>query len=190
MPRVAENGSVPSWDQLWETASSQAGFFNVPQAAEAGFSRPLLQYHVQTGKLERWGRGILRLTRFPPSDNEDLVPLWLWADRKGVFSHETALALHDLSDALPGKRHLTVPESWSSRRLRVPAGLVLHHAAVPKRAIEWKGPVTVTSPLRTIVDCKVDAVAPDLLKQAIDQGVRRGHFTRADVRAALKDARA
>ncbi len=80
--------------------------------------------------MVRVRRGIYRLVHFPASEHEDLVVLWLWAEQAGVFSHETALALHDLSDALPGKVHLTVPASWRRRRLRVPAGLVLHFADV------------------------------------------------------------
>ena len=27
--------------------------------------------------------------------------VWLWSEQAGVFSHQTALALHDLSDILP-----------------------------------------------------------------------------------------
>lgn len=188
MPRVAGDGSTPSWDQLWEIAAAQTGYFTVAQASEAGFSRPLLQYHLQSGKLERWGRGVLRLSRFPPGEHEDLVPLWLWADGEGVFSHETALALHDLSDALPDTRHMTLPTSWASRRVRIPPGLAVHHQDVTKKEIEWKGPITVTTPLLTVVDCSLDAVAPDIVRQAIDQGVRRGLFTRTEIRKAIKDA--
>jgi hypothetical protein len=53
--------------------------------------------------------------------------------------------------------------------------------ALRKRDVTWKGPVKVTSPLRTILDCKTDAVAPDLVRQAIAQGVKRGLFSRDDV---------
>jgi len=165
------------------------GYFTVAQADEVGFSRPLLQYHLKSGRLERSGRGVLRLTRFPPGDHEDLMPLWLWAEGEGVFSHETALSLHELSDALPATRHMTVPSSWGSRRLRVPKGLVLHYQDLDDDGVEWKGSITITKPLLTVVDCAVDAVEPDLVKQAIDQGVRRGAFTRADVRRAVKERR-
>ena len=185
MPRRSLDGSIPAWDRLYETAASQAGYVSTEQAAEAGYSLPLLQYHVRTGRLERVRRGVLRLAHFPPSDHEDLVPLWLWAQKLGVFSHETALFLHDLSDVLPANRHLTVPASWASRRLRVPRSLVLHFADLGRKDSAWKGPVPVTAPLRTIVDCSADHVAPDLVRQAIDQGIRRGLFARATVRAAL-----
>lgn len=190
MPRTAEDGSAPSWEQLWETAAAQMGYFTVSQAAEAGFSRPLLQYHLTSGKLDRSVRGVLRLVRFPPGEHEDLMPLWLWAEGEGVFSHETALSLHDLSDVLPASRHMTVPSSWGSRRLRVPKGLVLHYDDLDDHEVEWKGAIKITRPLRTVVDCTVDAVEPDLVKQALDQSVRRGAFTRADVRRAVKERRA
>jgi len=190
MPRTAEDGSAPSWDQLWEIAAAQMGYFTVAQADEAGFSRPLLQYHLTSGKLERSGRGVLRLARFPPDDHEDLMPLWLWAEGEGVFSHETALALHDLSDVLPATRHMTVPSSWGSRRLRAPKGLVLHYRDLDDDEVVWSGAIKITTALRTVVDCTLDAVEPDLVKQALDQGVRRGAFTRADVRRAVKERRA
>ena len=80
--------------------------------------------------MVRVRRGVYRVVHFPASEHEDLIVLWLWAGQVGVFSHETALALHDLSDALPGKVHMTVPSSWRRRRLRIPAGLVLHFADV------------------------------------------------------------
>src|SRR5688500_16948182 len=101
MPRHSSTGTSPNWDRLFELASPQAGYFTLAQGREAGFSPPLLQYHVREGLLQRAGRGVFRLTRYPPGENEDLVIVWLWSDKRGVFSHETALLLHGLSDALP-----------------------------------------------------------------------------------------
>lgn len=189
MPRVSASGSAPDWDRLFEVASEQAGYVTNRQAVAAGYSLPLLQFYVQKGRLERAQRGILRLVHYPPGDNEDLVPLWLWSEQKGTFSHETALMLHDLSDALPGKRHMTVPSAWSKRRFRLPKGLVLHFAHLPKAAITWLGPVPLTTPLRTVVDCASANVADDLVRQAVQQGLRRGLFERAEVNAALRRAR-
>ena len=189
MPRVSASGSAPDWDRLFEVASEQAGYVTNRQAVAAGYSLPLLQFYVQKGRLERAQRGILRLVHYPPGDNEDLVPLWLWSEQKGTFSHETALMLHDLSDALPSKRHMTVPSAWSKRRFRLPKGLVLHFADLPKAASTWLGPVPLTTPLRTVVDCASADVADDLVRQAVQQGVRRGLFERAEVNAALRRTR-
>ncbi|MEM9695724.1 MAG: hypothetical protein AAGA56_24490 [Myxococcota bacterium] len=84
---------------------------------------------------------------------------------------------------------MIVPSSWRSRRLRVPKGLVLHYHDLNDEEVAWRGPIKITTPLRTVSDCTVDAVEPNLVKQAIDQGVRRGAFTRADVRRKVKGRR-
>lgn len=120
---------APDWDSLFEVAQSQAGYFTTRQAAGAGYSPQLLAY-LGNKKVVRIRRGVYRLIHFPASDHEDLVVLWLWSEQVGVFSHETALALHDLSDVLPAKVHLSLPVTWKRRRLRVPAGLVLHFADI------------------------------------------------------------
>ncbi|HMI84315.1 MAG TPA: type IV toxin-antitoxin system AbiEi family antitoxin domain-containing protein [Polyangiaceae bacterium] len=189
MPRPSATGSAPDWNRLFELASAQGGYFTNAQAAAAGYSPPLLQFYVKKGRLERIRRGILRLVHYPTGDDEDLMPLWLWSDRKGVFSHETALMMNMLSDALPAKRHMTLPTSWSKRRLRVPKGVVVHYDDVPKSDVTWFGPVRVTTPLRAVVDAVRAHVAEDIVRQAVEQGIRRGLFERATVNAALRRAR-
>src|SRR3954471_18756408 len=128
--RGATHAGAPDWGALFSIAEAQSGYFTTAQAAGAGYSLPLLHKYLANGRVLRVRRGFYRLVHFPASEHEDLVVLWLWTGQAGVFSHETALALHDLSDVLPSKVHMTVPASWRSRRLRVPPGLVLHHADV------------------------------------------------------------
>src|SRR5262245_53101573 len=135
--KAAAQGPSPSWARLYETAAPQSGYFSLGQAAQAGYSAPLVEYHVRAGRLERVGRGLFRLVHFPAADQEDLVVFWLWSERRGIFSHETALALHELSDALPAKTHMTVPGTWRQRRLRVPRGLMLHYADIAKNETTW-----------------------------------------------------
>jgi predicted transcriptional regulator of viral defense system len=176
---VPSRRGTPDWNALFEIAQGQAGYFITRQAASAGYSPQLLAY-LGSKKVERVRRGIYRLVHFPASDHEDLVVLWLWSEQAGVFSHETALALHDLSDVLPGKVHLTLPAGWRRRRLRVPSGLVLHFADLgdPDRASF--AAVPVTAPLRTLRDCMEADVAPSLVHQAILQARRRGLITSAE----------
>jgi predicted transcriptional regulator of viral defense system len=174
------NKRSPDWDSLFAVAQGQDGYFTTAQAVQSGYSRPLLHKHLASGKMVRARRGIYRLVHFPASDHEDLVVLWLWSEQAGVFSHESALALHDLSDVLPGKAHLTLPATWRRRRLRVPSGLVLHFADVGDADRTSFGAVPVTGPLRTLSDCIEADVAPSLVHQAILQARRRGMITAAD----------
>jgi predicted transcriptional regulator of viral defense system len=188
---AATHVSAPNWDALFSVAQAQGGYFTTGQAAAAGYSPPLLHKYLANGKVARVRRGIYRLVHFPPSEHEDLVALWLWADQASVFSHETALALHDLSDALPSQVHMTTPESWRRRRLRVPPGLVLHYADIGEIDRTGFSAVPITSPRRTLRDCIEANVSPDLVRQAVLQARRRGLISEkdsAELNAALDRA--
>jgi predicted transcriptional regulator of viral defense system len=179
----------PNWDRLFETASAQEGYFTTRQAAESGYSSQLLIKHIRAGRVARMRRGIYRLVHFPAGEHEDLVTAWLWSERASVISHQTALALHGLSDALPAQIHLTLPAAWRSRRFRVPAGIALHHADVSLEDRTWFGAVPVTNAQRSLNDCAREGMSPDLLQQAARQAVRRGlvaEATLGDVEQALK----
>jgi len=180
--------AAPDWDLLLDQAASQAGLFRTDQAAEVGFSPELLIHHLKRGRLERIRRGIYRVRHFPPQDDEQLVELWLWSNREGVFSHRTALALYDLSDVLPAEVEMTVPAAWKGRRLRIPEVLRLHHADLAEEERRWVGHVPVTAVFRTIADCIDSAVAPDLVQQAIKQASAAGRLARREVRELRRRA--
>jgi predicted transcriptional regulator of viral defense system len=184
----AVGAAHPSWDRLFETAAAQQGLFTTKQAAEAGYSPQLLVHHLHAGKVVRLQRGIYRLVHFPAGEHEELLAAWLWSEQAGVSSHETALALHGLSDVLPARIHLTLPESWRHRRFRVPRGVVLHHAEIPEEDRSWIGAVPVTSPRRSLNDCAKDGLSPEFLRQAARQALRRGLVVKRelpDVKSAL-----
>lgn len=161
---------VPSWDLLYEIAGAQEGYVTTQQAAYAGYSSPLLHKHVMARRIAHVRRGIYRLVHFPAGQHEELVVIWLWSEHQGVVSHQTALALHELSDAMPAKVHVTLPAAWARRRLRVPAGVVIHHGDVRGADRVWIGPVPVTAPGRALVDSARDHIGPELLRQATRQG--------------------
>ena len=181
--------SKPDWDRLFETAGAHDGYFTTRQAADAGYSTQLLLKHIRAGRVARTRRGIYRLVHFPAREHEELVIIWLWSEQAGVISHQTALALHGLSDALPAHVHLTLPGAWRRRRFRVPADVVLHHADVPPEDRTWFGPVPTTNPRRSLNDCAREGLSPELLRQAAQQALRRGLVAKAelgDVEEALE----
>jgi predicted transcriptional regulator of viral defense system len=178
---MIERETRPDWDCLYEIAGAQDGYFTTQQAAEAGYSSQLLIKHVGAGRVAKARRGIYRLVHFPAGDHEELTVVWLWSERAGVFSHQTALALHGLSDALPAQVHLTLPAQWRRRRFRTPQGVVLHHADVPAEDRTWFGAVPITSPRRTLSDCAREFVSPELLRQAAHQALSRGLLIKSDL---------
>lgn len=177
----SDHATEPTWQALYDIAAAQEGLFTTKQAAAAGYSPPLLAHYHKTGRIARIRRGIYRLVHFPSGEQEELITAWLWTDSQGVLSHQTALALHRLSDVLPAKIHLTLPLSWRRRRFRVPRGFVLHHADVSRGERTWVGAVPVTSARRTLNDCAMAGLSPDLLRQGAKQALTRGLVTKAEI---------
>src|ERR1035437_1065575 len=91
--------------RLYEIAEGQHGFFTTKQAKAAGFAENTHPYHVQAGNWIREHRGIYRLARFPRGGRPDLILWSLWSRKQeevaqGVYSHQTALSLYELSDVM------------------------------------------------------------------------------------------
>jgi predicted transcriptional regulator of viral defense system len=165
------------WDLLYELSAAQQGYFTASQAAELGISAQALRHHVATGNLTRVQRAIYRMTRFPESDHEDMVVVWLWTNQTGVFSHETALLMHNLSDALPAKIHVTLPLDWQFRRLKLPPIVIAYYDDIADNDWEWVANFPVTKPLRTLDDCMSSSVSPELVSQAAEQLFQSGRFS-------------
>jgi predicted transcriptional regulator of viral defense system len=173
--------------RLYEIAEAQQGFFTAKQAKVAGFAENTHPYHVQVGNWIREHRGIYRLALFPPAERPDLVLWALWSrnrDEKieGVYSHQTALSLHELSDLNPSKLHMTVPMQFR-RNSEIPGILVLHYADLSPTEVGTAQGFLLTRPLRTIVDLiEADTVERGFIRQAIRQALERGLITRQQIR--------
>jgi hypothetical protein len=176
--------------RLFDLAEQQQGFFTSKQAKAAGFAENTHPYHVQAGNWVREHRGIYRLALFPTSDRPDLVLWSLWSrNRKeeveGVYSHQTALSLHELSDLNPSKLHMTVPVNFR-RSSNIPGIVVLHYRDLPKSEIQIGPGYRYTRPLRTVLDLIEDGtVEQTFIRQALRQSVDRGLITRHQLRTAI-----
>ena len=169
-------------DALFEMAEGQQGYFTAKQAAEVGYQLGSQAHHVKKGNWVRVERGIYRLARFPQSAEEQLVIYALWSrnragEPEGVYSHQTALSIHELSDVNPAKLHLTVPATFR-RRAITPKILVLHRTNLDEKDVEQRQGFAVTRPLRAIADVAVaESVSRDIIEQALIQGRQRGLIT-------------
>ncbi|MGH9608786.1 MAG: type IV toxin-antitoxin system AbiEi family antitoxin domain-containing protein [Bryobacteraceae bacterium] len=173
--------------QLFEIAAGQQGFFTAKQAKTAGFAENTHPYHVQAGNWIREHRGIYRLALFPIAEHPDLVKWALWSKNRGeiiegVYSHQTALSLYELSDLNPAKLHMTVPTHFR-RSSETPAILVLHYADLADGDVQTAQGFKYTRPLRTILDLiEADSVERTFVRQALRQALHRGLITRSEVK--------
>jgi predicted transcriptional regulator of viral defense system len=177
-----------AWRALVAEAQLQGGYVTAKQSQAAGFDYSHLAYHVAAGNIERSGRGLYRLPEIPRSEHDQLVRLSLLSRGhadvpRAVVSHTSALALHDLSDAMPRKVHLTVPPGWRQRK---PGTCVLHRARLaPKDTVTWAG-FRVTTPLRTLLDVAADTrTSAELLEGAVADALERGLVRRAQLSRAI-----
>lgn len=165
-------------DRLFAVAERQQGFFTSKQAEECRIPRANFHRKLRSGEWVKELRGIYRLAHYPITDRPELVLWSLWSrDKKdrpqGVWSHATALDIHEMSDIMPSKMHMTVPPNF--RRRSIPQHIRLHFGTVEKKDVEtWPG-YQVTTPLRSVIDVIEEGViASELIQQAIRDGINKG----------------
>lgn len=162
--------------RLYQIAEAQGGYFTAAQARQVGYAYSQQHYHVSRGNWLRVGHGLYRLHEFPPGEREDLIRWSLWSrNRQGlpqaVVSHDTALAVHGLSDVMSARVHLTVPKGF---RKEAPPGCVLHKTRLTPDEIELQSGFRVTTPLRTLCDVAASPLSQEHLNRATYEALERG----------------
>lgn len=187
MEDTARNG--PDRQALFDLASEQYGYFTADQAAQCGYSRQMLTYHVSRGTFQRAHWGVYRFRDYPSSPREEVAAAWLAVGKDtAVVSHESALDLWDLSDVVPDVVHLTVPRARRSLTRRPPPGVVVHTTTRPWENGEVRSNegIRVTSPERTILDAAEAGTQPEQIEMAVAQALRRGWIDVARLRSKAR----
>lgn len=159
----------PGLRPVYDLAAGQGGYFTTAQAEALGVSRRALAYRVETGDLVRIEYGIYRLARHPSQPFEDVIVACLWAGEDSAASHETALVIYGLSDAMPAKIHITVPRPFRGRR----RGVVVHHAPLQDNERTLRDGVPLTTVDRTLADVARTSEA-SIVAAAAEQALKRG----------------
>ena len=157
--------------RLYEYAVAQGGYFTATQARAAGYPKQLQYYHVKRGNWVREDRGVYRLWEWPRGSHDDLIRWTLWSGGVAVVSHQSAMAVHEISDLMPAKIHMTVPPGFR----KTPSPVIgLHRGRLAPREIEQRDGFRVTTPLKTLVDAARAAVDPERLSAAVRDAIQKG----------------
>lgn len=160
-------------NELQSVLKQNGGMVTTAQANEVGISNERLRLLVHSGDLERVTTGIYVL----PDEFTDKMFIVQLRRPKIIYSHETALFLHELTDRDPISYMVTVPTGYNPTRLREDGFTVftikreLHEIGVTKLTTMFGNSVTVYDLERTICDClrsrnNLDiAVVTDALKR-------------------------
>ena len=102
------------YEQLDRMLADQDGMLQTAQVVSAGISKPVFYHYVRDRELERVAHGIY-LSRDSWVDAMYLIHLRF---EQAVFSHETALFFHDLTDREPTEYTITVKTGYNPTRLK------------------------------------------------------------------------
>lgn len=148
------------------------GILEARKVAEAGVDNKVLQRMTEKGLIERIGQGLYLDINFMT----DEYLLAQYRCRKGVFSHETALYFHDLSDRTPFQLMMTVPSGYNTRLLKETDKYKFFYCkkdyfevGVTQTKTAYGNLITLYDKERTICDCirKKDKLDSDMVVMSI-----------------------
>lgn len=169
-------------NKLFEIADRQQGFFTSKQAEECGFSRSNFHLKIKSGEWINIIRGIYKLAYYQSYDRPELALWSLWSRGKngipkGVWSHETAMDIHNISDIMHSKLHMIVPKGFR-RRGEIPKNIQIHFSDISKQDIEERQGYSVTTPIRTLTDIiKEGTISNEQIATAINNAIEKGIIT-------------
>ena len=96
-------------EAIIKMAKENNGTVTAAMVVAAGFSRGNIKYLVDKGMIEKSARGIYIL----PEVWEDEIFNLQNRFKRGIYSHETALFLWNLTDRTPNRYHMTFPINYN-----------------------------------------------------------------------------
>ena len=96
-------------EEIIKMAKGNNGTVTTAMVVAAGFSRGNIKYLVDKGMIEKSSRGIYILPEVWDDEIFNLQNRF----KRGIYSHETALFLWDLTDRTPNKYHMTFPMNYN-----------------------------------------------------------------------------
>lgn len=166
-------------NELTQAFKRNQGILRFSQILASGFHRDQLKLLLESGKIEKIGRGLYRLKSTPALSNPDLVTVALKAP-KGVICLISALFYHTVTDEIPHKVDVAIPRSpWANKIDYPPVQYFRFSDKAWKAGVETHAmdghPVKIYSLAKTIADCfkyrnKIGLnVARDALKTAVTE---------------------
>lgn len=101
-------------DRILQMAQEKNGIITSTEVTDSGISRGHLKILVDKGLLERVERGVYII----PTVFEDEMFNLQTKFKRGIFSHETALFIHNLTDRTPIKFSMTFPVGYNTKTLQ------------------------------------------------------------------------
>ncbi|WP_296969182.1 type IV toxin-antitoxin system AbiEi family antitoxin domain-containing protein [Tepidanaerobacter sp. EBM-38] len=141
-------------DKLEELVTERSGLILTKEVEEAGIPRHYLTVLTKEKKLKRISHGVYLA---PDAFDDEMYRLQA-KNQRIIFSHETSLYLHDLTDQDPLEWSVTVPFGYNASHLKEEGVKVytvkkpLHQMGVTELKTVYKRPIKAYNKEMTICD--------------------------------------
>lgn len=171
--------------ELWEVAVDQYGYVTSRDARALGINPVELAKLGARKQLEHLSYGLYRFPQLPVTPLDSYMRATLWANGRGVLSHDTALDLHEVCDINPSKLHITVP----GRRPERQGGeqYVVHSEPLADHEVTWHEAIPIVTVAKAIEQGVASGVPSHLLAQALQTARDRGTITEVEHRRLTDD---
>ncbi len=143
---------------IFQIISKNNGYVTAKEVTEAGIPRRCLTKLVESGKLLKAKRGIYVL----PDVWEDELFILQYRFSKGIFSHDTALYLHGMTDRTPVSFIMTFPFGYNTGNVKK-QGVIAKVCTVDAYAL---GIMDIASPSGNIIKVyDVERTLCDMVKE-------------------------
>jgi len=150
---VVKYGPAPL-ERLRQLLHAQHGLLRTADLAKHGLARAYLSVLEEQGEITPLSRGVYTASGALPDEMAHLQARF----GRAIFSHETALALHDLTDRSPLAYSVTVPSGYNAASLKASGARVffvrrdLHAVGEVRLPSPFGNPVSTYDLERTLVD--------------------------------------
>ena len=159
--------------KLMNVIEDNNGLILTKNIVESGIPKQYLSNFVKEGLLERVAHGVY----ISPSTFEDEMYILQSINNRAIFSHETSLYLHDLTDRDPISLSVTVPSGYNASKLKEEGLDVyfikkeLHDLGTMKGKTVYGRPINIYNKERTICDIVRSRSSIDI--SILNEGLKR-----------------
>lgn len=167
---------IDTTKKIYRLLEARSGYLTTKEARKNGLTNKTLRRMADQGLIERVAHGLYVSADVFPD------PFFIAQYRcpKGIFSNETALFLHDLSDRNPLRLMMTIPSGWNTKLL-TDSGTLFFYGSPLKMGL---GVCEIETPYgmkvraydveRTLCDClkNIDKLDRDLVLTALKRYVK------------------
>lgn len=168
-------------------AAGIAGFFRPSHLEAVGLTRDYLPALMRSGRVERVGRGLYRMTDAEPTEDYSLAMACTRVPNS-IVCLLSALRVHGIGSQAPADVWLAIPHKARAPRLRELRLRIVRFSGpawtVGIEKTEFEGVKSrITSPARTVVDCFrfERLVGSEAAIEALQDGLRRRKVTFAEL---------